>query len=200
MLFRSVADRQGFVSLPGSAAPFTRFHIQMTSTMARLAKFVLVAALLLLVGGATTMLLRGVAVEYSVTCVRAAPAHCALAQTGRLSSSARVTSVSLATIDSATVRHLSPRRGARRVLLYLDGRPAARFAAEFEGGDADDDAYLAAHRLNAFFRHPDVQAVRVDAHAPRLLGILSWVALGVLALLVLVAVRAILRPAGQPGS
>ena len=81
------------------------------------------------------------------------------------------------------------------MLLYLDGRPAARFAAEFEGGDADDDAYLAAWRLNAFFRHPDSEAVRVDAHAPRLIGILSWLALAVMALLVAVAVRAVVRPA-----
>ena len=81
-----------------------------------------------------------------------------------------------------------------RVLLYLDGRPQARFAAEFEGGDAVGDANRAARRLNAFFRHPDSQAVRVDARMPRLNGILSWLALAVMTLLVFVAVRAILRP------
>ena len=163
--------------------------------MARLAKFLLVGALLLFVAGATTMLLRGVVVEYAVTCTRVASARCTLARSGRLRSSARETIVPLVAIDSATVRHLSPRRGATRVFLYLDGRPAARFAAEFEGGDADDDASRAAHRLNAFFRQRDMQGVRVDAHAPRFIGILSWVALAVMALLVLVAVRAALRPA-----
>ncbi|CAN5831552.1 hypothetical protein BH11GEM1_BH11GEM1_26510 [soil metagenome] len=165
--------------------------------MARLAKFLLIGALLLFVAGATTMLLRGVVVEYAVTCTRAASARCTLARSGRLRASARETIVPLATIDSASVRHLSPRRGARRVLLYLDGRPTARFAAEFEGGDADDDAYLAARRLNAFFRQPDVKEVRVDAHAPRLIGILSWLALAVMALLVVVAVRAVVRPAAS---
>ena len=163
--------------------------------MARLAKLLLVAALLLMVAGAATLLMRGVVVEYAVTCTRAAPARCALAHSGRLSASATETFVPLSSIDSASVHHLMPRRGVRRVLLYLDGRPAARFAAEFEGGDADDDAYLAAWRLNAFFRHPDSEAVRVGTHAPRLIGILSWFMLAVMALLVFVAVRVVLRPA-----
>ncbi len=162
--------------------------------MPRLAKFFLVGALLLFVAGATTMLLRGVVVEYAVTCTRVAPARCTLARSGRLRSTARETIVPLAAIDSATVRHLSPRRGAPRVFLYLDGRPAARFAAEFEGGDAADDAYAAARRLNAFLRQRDVQDVRVDAHAPRLIGILSWIALAVTALLAIVAACAALSP------
>lgn len=163
--------------------------------MARLAKLVLIAALLLMVAGAATMLLRGAVVQYAVTCTRAAPAHCVLARNGRLRASATETVVPLGSIDSASVRHLLLRRGVRRVLLNLDGRPAARFAAEFEGGDADDDAYLAARRLNAFFRHPDWEAVRVDARALRLIGILSWLMLAVMALLVFVAARAVVRPA-----
>lgn len=163
--------------------------------MARLLKVLLIAALLLMVAGAAIMLLRGAVVEYAVTCTRATPAHCVLAHSGQLRASAAQTVVALGSIDSASVRHRLLRRGVRRVLLYLDGRPAARFAAEFEGGNADDDAYLAARRLNAFFRHPDSQAVRVDAHAPRLIGVLSWFMLAVMALLVFVAVRAVVRPA-----
>ena len=59
---------------------------------------------------------------------------------------------------------------------------------------AVDDADSAARRLNAFFRHPDSQAVRDDARARRLIRILSWLAVAVMILLVFVAVRAILRP------
>ena len=162
--------------------------------MLRLAKLVLITALLLMVAGSVTMLLRGPAMEYTVTCTRAPSAQCILARRGRLAASAGATIVPLTSVDAASVRYLSPRRGQMRVLLYLDGRPQARFAAEFEGGDAVEDANRAARRLNAFFRHPDSQAVRVDARPPRLNGILSWLAFAVMTLLVFVAVRAILRP------
>lgn len=164
--------------------------------MLRLAKLVLVAALLLMVAGSVTMLLRAPVTEYTVTCTRAPSAQCTLARGGQLAASARATIVPLTSVDAASVRYLSPRRGQTRVLLYLDGRPLARFAAEFEGGDAVDDADSAARRLNAFFRHPDSQAVRIDARAPRLIRILSWLGVAVMTLLVFVAVRAILRPAG----
>ena len=162
--------------------------------MLRLAKLVLIAALLLMVAGSVTRLLRGPVTEYTVTCTRAPSAQCILARRGRLAASADTSILPLSSVDAASVRYLSPRRGQMRVLLYLDGRPHARFAAEFEGGDAVDDADGATRRLNAFFRHPDSQAVRVDARAPRLIGILSWLALAVMILLVLVAVRALLRP------
>lgn len=160
--------------------------------MLRLAKLVLIAALLLMVAGSAIMLLRGPVLEYTVTCTRTPSAQCSLARRGRRAASESI--VPLSSVDAASVRYLSPRRGQMRVLLYLDGRPDSRFAAEFEGVDAVDDANLAARRLNAFFRHPDSQAVRVNARAPGLNGVLSWLALLVMTLLVFIAVRALLRP------
>ena len=158
--------------------------------MSRLPPLIILVVLALMVGGGAAMLLLAPTTAYAIACTRTPPAQCTLTQGRRLEIGAhdrRSTVVALDSVDSASVRLVPGRRGSLRVLLYLEGRPQPRFAAEFEGSDAGDAAFAAARRLNGFFTQPGETAVRVDVSPPRLLGMLSWLGLIVAALLVVLA-------------
>jgi hypothetical protein len=152
----------------------------------RLMTTALLAVLTLLAAGGAMMLLVGPPSRYTVACTRTGQAHCALEQ--ERGDGTRRAVVPLATIDSAGTRFVPGRRGSFRVLLYLYA-PQARFAAEFEGSDAGEDALAAAAQLNAFFARPQPADVRLDVTAPTLLRNLAWLGLGVTVLLVIAGYR-----------
>lgn len=151
------------------------------------AKLVPVLVLTLLLAAGVAILYRMPVQRYVVTCERTGRAACILEQSsgGRTSR----TTVPVEAGTSAVVRYLSQRRGDPRVLLYLSSPARSDFAAEFEGGDAGENATRAAERLNAVLRGGTSATARIEAVPPPYLRWLSWGGLGVMALLTLALYR-----------
>ena len=165
--------------------------------MTRLPTVGILILLGLMIAGGAAMLLFAPVTHYTIECSHTPAAQCTLVR-GRLLDVVRGGPVIVVVpgFDAAVVDIVPVRRGSPRVLLYLQTRGQRRFAAEFEGADAGDAAYAAARTLDDFVAHPAQQTVRVDAHAPPFLGILSGITLAIAALLlVTVSVRMAREPA-----
>lgn len=143
--------------------------------------------LALLLGIGALVLYRMPVRRYAVTCERTTRLACVLEQVR--SSDTRRTSVTLGTNASAVVRIVPGRRGTVRVFLYLETPSNAVFAAEFEGGDAGENATAAATRLNQVLRSAAPAVAHVEAVPPPLYRRMAWSTLGVMGLLTLAAHR-----------
>jgi hypothetical protein len=137
---------------------------------------------LMLLGGAAMLLLAPVH-GYGVTCRKAQQISCTIER--EESGGIQASQVPLGPDAAAVVRVEPRRRGGSRVFLYLTSGSREAFAAEFEGGDAIDDAQAAATRLNRVFAASGAATERIEVRPPAYLRWLAWGTLGVMALLVL---------------
>jgi hypothetical protein len=144
--------------------------------------------LALLVGAGAVMLYQAPVQRYVVACERTTLVTCDREQA--TAAKTQRWHVPLGANPSAVVRVVPRRRGAARVLLYLQSAATSDvFAAEFEGDKADIASAAAAAQLNRVFRASAPAAVRITAGPPPLFRWFAWGMLGVMGLLVLLGYR-----------
>ena len=129
---------------------------------------------------------------YTVTCEKSEKIACMLQR--ETSSDSRTSQVSLGASATATVKLQPRRRGASRVLLYLNSGSQSIFAAEFEDGAAVAQAEAAAAELNRVFSSATPTSAAIVVRPPAYFTWMIWGGIGFLGLLVLAIYRELFKP------
>ena len=161
-----------------------------------LLKWVVAALLAAMLIGATAMVYWLPVYGYDVACEKSEQIACTLER--EMSSGREIRKVALGTEVIAKVNVEPRRRGASRVLLYLNSSSPAVFAAEFEGGSAVAEAEAAAAELNRAFTAAAPASARIEARTPSYLRWLAWGGICLLATLVMVIFRELFRTDRRP--
>jgi hypothetical protein len=135
----------------------------------------------------------GNASGYTLTCVRAAD-RCTILQHRATRDLEGL--VPLHAIDSAAVRVFPSRRGSPRIFLMLHTDVSQLFAVEYEGRGAEDQARAAARQFNVFLAHPTVPRLVLEVRHP-ILQAIAWVGVVLVAVVVVVGYRVVVRRVGR---
>ena len=161
-----------------------------------LLKWFVTALLAAMLVGATAMVYWLPVYGYDVACEKSEQIACTLER--QTSNGREIRKIALGTEVVAKVNVEPRRRGASRVLLYLNSSSPAVFAAEFEGGSAVAEADAAAVVLNRAFTSATPASARVEASTPSYLRWLAWGGICLLAMLVLAIYRELFRTDHRP--
>ena len=155
-------------------------------------KWVVAALLAAMLVGAAAMAYWLPIKGYEVTCEKSEKIACMLQR--ETSSDSRTSQVSLGASATATVKLQPRRRGASRVLLYLNSGSQSIFAAEFEDGAAVAQAEAAAAELNRVFSSATPTSAAIVVRPPAYFTWMIWGGIGFLGLLVLAIYRELFKP------
>jgi hypothetical protein len=157
----------------------------------KITKPLLAVLLILMLFGATALVIWGPVRSYGVNCQKADLISCEVRrETAREMNSWQLP---MGPDAQAQVRLQRNRRGSPRVLLYLVSSTRQAFVAEFEGGAANENANEAAAKFNQLFASKTPATVSIEVRPPPYLRWMAWGTLAFAALMVLVVYRELFR-------